>query len=69
MEQLILCAIISCYAIYVDLTAAILHSRGDIYQTGPMTVWGMIVSVVAVVEVLLVFRSQIRSNVRKMKKK
>ena len=56
MEQLIVCAIVSCYAVFVDLSAAILHSSGDIYQTGPMIVWGVIVSLIAVVEVLLTFR-------------
>ena len=67
MEQLIVCAILSCYAVYVDLTAAILHSSGDIYQTGPMTVWGVIVSIAAVVEVLLAFRSQIKAEVKRLK--
>ena len=38
MEQLIVCAIVSCYAVFVDLCAAVLRSSGDIYQTGPMTV-------------------------------
>ena len=69
MEQLIVCAILSCYAVYVDLTAAILHSSGDIYQTGPMTVWGVIVSIAAVVEVLLAFRSQIKAEVKRLKKR
>ena len=67
MEQLIVCAILSCYAVYVDLTAAILYSIGDIYQTGPMTVWGVIVSIVAIVEVLLAFRSQIKEEVKRLK--
>ena len=67
MEQLIVCAILSCYAVYVDLTAAILHSSGDIYQTGPMTVWGVIISIAAIVEVLLAFRSQIKAEVKRLK--
>ena len=68
MEQIILCAIVSCYAIYVDLTVVLLRSSGDIYQTGPMTVWGVIVSVAAVVDAWVVFRGQIRSEVKKRKK-
>lgn len=67
MEQLIVCAIVSCYAVFVDLSAAILHSSGDIYQTGPMIVWGVIVSLIAVVEVLLTFRSQIKTEVKRLK--
>ena len=67
MEQLIVCAIVSCYAVFVDLSAAILHSSGDIYQTGPMTVWGVIVSITAVVEVLLTFRTQIKTDVKRLK--
>ena len=68
MEQIIICALVSCYAIYVDLSAAILHSKGDIYQTGPMTVWGVIVSITAVAEVMLVFRTQIKAEVRRLKR-
>ena len=67
MEQLIVCAILSCYAVYVDLTAAILHSSGDIYQTGPMTVWGVIISIAAIVEVLLAFRSQLKTEIKRLK--
>lgn len=67
MEQLIVCAIVSCYAVFVDLSAAILHGSGDIYQTGPMIVWGVIVSLIAVVEVLLTFRSQIKTEVKRLK--
>ena len=67
MEQLILCAIVSCYAVFVDLSAAILHGSGDIYQTGPMTVWGVIVSVAAVAEVLLTFRTRIKAEVKRLK--
>ena len=67
MEQLIVCAILSCYAVYVDLTAAILNSSGDIYQTGPMTVWGVLVSLAAIVEVLLAFRLQIKTEVKRLK--
>ena len=67
MEQLIVCAIVSCYAVFVDLSAAILHSSGDIYQTGPMTVWGVIVSVAAVAEVLLTFRTRIKAEVKRLK--
>lgn len=61
-EQLILCAILSCYAVYVDLSAAILRSSGDIYQTGPLTVWGIIISAASVFEVLLMFRKQTRKK-------
>lgn len=67
MEQLIVCAIVSCYAVFVDLSAALLRSRGDIYQTGPMTVWGVIVSIIAVVEVLLTFRARIRTEIKRLK--
>lgn len=67
MEQLIVCAILSCYAVYVDLCAAILRSSGDIYQTGPMTVWGVIVSIVAIVEILLTFRSQMKAAAKELK--
>lgn len=67
MEQLIVCAIVSCYAVFVDLSAALLHSIGDIYQTGPMTVWGVIVSVAAVAEVLLTFRTRIKAEVKRLK--
>ena len=67
MEQLIVCAILSCYAVYVDLSAAILRSSGDIYQTGPMTVWGVIVSIAAIVEVLLTFRIQLKAAVKRLK--
>ncbi len=67
MEQLIVCAIVSCYAVFVDLSAALLHSSGDIYQTGPMIVWGVIVSLIAVVEVLLTFRTQIKTEVKRLK--
>ena len=67
MEQLIVCAIVSCYAVFVDLSAAILHSSGDIYQTGPMIVWGVIVSVAAVAEVLLTFRTRIKAEVKRLK--
>ena len=67
MEQLIVCAIVSCYAVFVDLSAALLHSSGDIYQTGPMTVWGVIVSVAAVAEVLLTFRTRIKAEVKRLK--
>jgi len=67
MEQLIVCAIVSCYAVFVDLSAALLRSSGDIYQTGPMTVWGVIVSIIAVVEVLLTFRARIRTEIKRLK--
>lgn len=67
MEQLIVCAIVSCYAVFVDLSAALLHSSGDVYQTGPMTVWGVIVSIIAVVEVLLTFRTRIRTEIKRLK--
>ena len=67
MEQLIVCAIVSCYAVFVDLSAALLHSSGDVYQTGPMTVWGVIVSIIAVVEVLLTFRTRIKAEVKRLK--
>lgn len=67
MEQLIVCAIVSCYAVFVDLSAAILHSSSDIYQTGPMIVWGVIVSITAVIEVLLTFRTQIKTDVKRLK--
>ena len=67
MEQLIVCAIVSCYAVFVDLSAALLRSSGDIYQTGPMTVWGVIVSIIAVVEVLLTFRTRIRTEIKRLK--
>ena len=67
MEQLIVCAIVSCYAVFVDLSAVLLRSSGDIYQTGPMTVWGMIVSVAAVAEVLLTFRTRIKAEVKRLK--
>jgi len=67
MEQLIVCAIVSCYAVFVDLSAALLHSSGDVYQTGPMTVWGVIVSIIAVVEVLLTFRARIRTEIKRLK--
>ena len=61
MEQILICAILSGYAIFVDLSAAILRSTGDIYQTGPLTIWGVIISVIAIVEILLVFRSRFRN--------
>ena len=67
MEQLIVCAIVSCYAVFVDLSAALLHSSGDVYQTGPMTVWGVIVSIAAVAEVLLTFRTRIKAEVKRLK--
>ena len=67
MEQLIVCAIVSCYAVFVDLSAVLLRSSGDIYQTGPMTVWGVIVSVAAVDEVLLTFRTRIKAEVKRLK--
>ena len=67
MEQLIVCAIVSCYAVFVDLSAALLRSSGDIYQTGPMTVWGVIVSVAAVAEVLLTFHTRIKAEVKRLK--
>ena len=67
MEQLIVCAIVSCYAVFVDLSAALLHSSGDVYQTGPMTVWGVIVSIAAVAEVLLTFRTRIRTEIKRLK--
>ena len=67
MEQLIVCVIASCYAVFVDLSAALLRSSGDIYQTGPMTVWGVIVSVAAVAEVLLTFRTRIKAEVKRLK--
>lgn len=67
MEQLIVCAIVSCYAVFVDLCAALLHSSGDVYQTGPMTVWGVIVSIAAVAEVLLTFRTRIKAEVKRLK--
>ena len=46
---------------------SLLRSRGDIYQTGPMTVWGVIVSIIAVVEVLLTFRARIRTEIKRLK--
>ena len=67
MEQLIVCTIVACYAVFVDLCAALLRSSGDIYQTGPMTVWGVIVSIIAVVEVLLTFRTRIRTEIKRLK--
>lgn len=67
MEQLIVCAIVSCYAVFVDLSAALLRSSGDIYQTGPMTVWGVIVSIAAIVEVLLTFRLQLKAAAKRLK--
>ena len=67
MEQLIVCAILSCYAVYVDLCAAILRSSGDIYQTVPMTVWGVIISIAAIVEILLTFRFQIKAAAKQLK--
>ena len=67
MEQLIVCAIVSCYAVFVGLSAVTLHGSGDIYQTGPMTIWGVIVSIIAVVEVLLSFRTRIRTEVSRLK--
>ena len=68
MEQIILCTIVSCYAVYVDLTAAVLRGSGDIYQTLPMTVWGVIVSIAAIIDAMVVFRKQIRAEVRRNKK-
>ena len=65
MEQLIVCAIVSCYAVFVDLSAALLRSSGDIYQTGPMTVWGVIVSVAAVAEVLLTLGMPVEAGMPK----
>ena len=62
MEQIILCTIVSCYAVYVDLTAAVLRGSGDIYQTLPMTVWGVIVSIAAIIDAMVVFRKQIKEN-------
>ena len=67
MEQLIVCTILSCYAVYVDLCAAILRSSGDIYQTAPMTVWGVIISIAAIVEILFTFRSQIKAAAKQLK--
>ena len=67
MEQLIVCAIVSCYAVFVDLSAALLRSSGDIYQTGPMIVWGVIVSIAAIVEVLLTFRLQLKAAAKRLK--
>ena len=68
MEQIILCTIVSCYAVYVDLTSAVLRGSGDIYQTLPMTVWGAIVSIAAIIDAMVVFRKQIRAEVRRNKK-
>ena len=67
MEQLIVCTIVTCSAVFVALRAALLRSSGDIYQTGPMTVWGVIVSIIAVVEVLLTFRARIRTEIKRLK--
>ncbi|MBQ9663072.1 MAG: hypothetical protein IJV40_08000 [Oscillospiraceae bacterium] len=66
-EQIIVCAFLAAYAVLVDLTAATLRSQGDIYQTGPMTVWGAIISAVAVVQILLVFRARIRKEAGRLK--
>ena len=51
----------------MDLCAAILRSSGDIYQTAPMTVWGVIISIAAIVEILLTFRSQIKAAAKELK--
>ena len=67
MEQLIVCAILSCYAVYVDLCAAILRSSGDIYQTAPMTVWGVIISIAPLSNPAFTFRSQIKAAAKELK--
>ena len=69
MEKTIICAIVACYAVFVDLQAAILHSRGDTFQAAPLTVWAAVISIVAIAEILFVFGAGIRKNTRLLRKR
>ncbi len=69
MEKTIICAIVACYAVFVDLQAAILHSRGDPFQAAPLSVWAGIISLVAIAEIFCVFGAEIRKNTGLLRKR
>ena len=70
--KLIACAIMVCYAVLVDLQGAILRSNARSihdFQVLPMTIWGIVISVMAVAYVFAVFRNELRSEIKAYRQK
>ena len=63
MEKIIACTMLAGYAILVNLQAAVLRGRAASihdFQVLPMTIWGAVISVAAVIFVFLAFRSELQ---------
>jgi hypothetical protein len=68
MERIIICAVLAGYAILVDLQAAFLRVNASSihdFQVLPLTVWGAVLSVLAVAYVYIAFRPELRRELKK----
>ena len=68
MENIIICVILAAYAILVDLQAAVLRSNANSihdFQVLPLTIWGAVISLIAIVYVFTAFKTDLRKEMKK----
>ena len=54
------------YALFVDLQALILYSSGDSTQAKLLIIWGILVSIFAIVEFFIVFGVTVKKSFKKL---